>query len=271
MKMFGMGEGQRLDPTGIRNACIVLLLGVLQVIWAVNYGDNFACKMLGKSVFLGYSTGLIRISGFISGFIAVVGFITAGNDRMVYGQLILGLVNLLLLDMSFLLHLGMGIVGGLIPFIGTVMLLVAVEKRRRLMESSEEKSTAGIQVYTGSMLLLVLVMPLGYYLSKMLLIYGHSFFVQKAEAVLGSILFAATVIVGGMGFLFCEGKKNRDLIKAAVSVHLLIYIVALIASVCLYISMDQIQPLICTGILVAGIGANVAGIMQWSPAGGGEE
>ncbi len=265
------GEDGKLDPTNIRNGCIVLLIGVLQIIWAVNYGEGLAEKLLGKSVFLDYSTNLIQICGFISGFIAVLGFITAGNDNMVYGQLMLGCINLLFLDLAFLFHWGMGIVGGLIPYAGTVMLLSCVERRRRLMESNKEKSTGGIQVYTGSLIMLVLVMPLGYYLSKLFYVYGHSFFVQKAEAVLGSILFIYTVFAGCLGFLFSERKRSRDTIKAVSSVHVIVFLLALIAAICLYVSLDQIQLLICTGILIVGIGTNMGGILHWNPGAIAEE
>lgn len=270
LKHFKGGEGFKLDPTNIRNACIVLLIGVLQIIWAVNYGDTLATRLLGKSTFLEYSTNLIQICGFISGFIAVLGFITAGNDNLVYGHLVLGCINLLLLDIAFLLHWGMGIAGGLVPYIGTILLLTSAEKRRRLMESGNEKDAGSIQVYTGSIIMLVLVMPLGYYLSKMFYAYGHSFFVQKAEVVLGTILFVYSVVAGSLGFLFSEKKRYQDIIKAATSVHLIVFAIALIAAISLYVSLDQIQPLICTGILIAGIGTNMAGIFQWS-AGGGVE
>lgn len=270
LKHFRGGDG-KLDPTNIRNGCIVLLIGVLQIIWAVNYGEDLAEELLGKSVFLDYSTNLIQICGFISGFIAVLGFITAGNDNMVYGQLMLGCVNLLFLDLAILFHWGMGIVGGLIPYAGTVMLQSCVERRRRLMESGKNKSAGGIQVYTGSMILLVLVLPLGYYLSKMFYSYGHSFFVQKAEVVFGSILYVYSIFAGCLGFLFYERKSSRDTIKVVLSVHVIVYLLALIAAICLYVSLDQIQPLICTGILIAGIGTNINGILQWSPGGEAEE
>ncbi len=265
LNKYFKGADGRLDPTNIRNACIVLILGALQILLAVNYGEDLAVNLLGRSVFLDYSINLIQISGFISVFIAVLGFITAGNDNMVYGQLMLGCISLLFLDLIFLFHWGMGIVGGLIPYAGTVMLLTCVDKRRRLMEHEEEKDSGEVLVYTGSILMLVLVMPFGYYLSKMLYIYGHSFFVQRAEVMLGSILYVYTVLAGCMGFLFYKRRSSRDAIKAAVSVHVIIYILGLIAAVCLYVSLDQIQPLICTGILIAGIGTNVSGIMQWNP------
>ncbi len=266
-KYFKGFEGFKLDPTNIRTACVVLIIGIVQIYWAANYGESMALNMLGRSRFLNYSTSLIQICGFISAFIAVLGLITAGNDNLVYGHLVLGCINLLFLDIVFLLHWGMGIAGGLIPYAGTILLLTSVEKRRRLMESGNAKSAGSIHVYTGSIIMLILVMPLGYYLSKMFYAYGHSFFVQKAEVVLGSILFVYSVFAGSFGFLFSEKKRHQDTIKAITSIHLIVYIIALIAAISLYVSLDQAKPLICTAILMAGIGTNMAGIYQWNAFG----
>ncbi len=257
--------GGKLDPASIRTACIVLLLGTLQIIWAVGHGEFIAIRLLDGRDWMNAVVHILKVSGFLCGFTAVLGFVTADKDKMVYAQLALGMVQLFLLDLCLLLHFGMAVTGGLIPYVGTVMFINAAERHRNLLESTEKKSDSGVKVYTGSLLLLVLLLPFGYFLSQMLSIYDHSFFPQKAMAVTGSILFVAVLLVAIAGFLWGEKEETRLILKMLVGILCIIYIIALIVAIHLYLSMDQMRMLVCVGVLIAGIGADISGVLAWEP------
>lgn len=260
----GKGFGARLDPASIRSACIILLLGILQIIWAVDHGEFIALRLLDGRDWAHTAGRLLQVTGVVCGVTAVVGFVTADKDKMVYAQLTLGMVQLFLLNLCLLLHVGMAVTGGLIPYVGTVLFLNAAERHRNLVESADKRSSAGTKIYTGSLLLLVLLLPLGFYLSRLLALYGHGFFAQKMMTVTGSVLFLVISIAAGAGFLWGDRTATRGILRLFTVLLCISYGIALFAAVHLYLSLDQIHMFLCVGILLVGIGTYVMGVLETS-------
>lgn len=264
MKLIAKAKINDLDTGSIQTASILLLLGVVEIYLTYCYGKKISLSFLNYNGTLSDAMWVLKMSGFLCAFTAVFGLVTAKMKKMIDAQLILGLVQLFVLDCCIVLHWGAALTGGILPYAAAVMFVGAVDHRRGVEEEANGAAKRDNKVYAGCVLLLILVVPLGFMLSNLLAVNAHGFFVQKVMVTFGMILYVYTAAAAAVGFYVGDRIETRPIFKLLVGIHVALFLMALLAAYALYSSLDQSGILICVGLLAIGIGMNLFGVLKWT-------